>query len=189
MNLIELDHIIFYNINGLAGKYPTLDYFGIFFAKYLIWLMVFIILVWWFSLQRTRPSGNWPYEGKKKWLIFGQILVGVGLVVLINQLLSLIHFRERPFINLDVLNLLGIPLSQKSFPSDHAAISFAMALAIIFYNKKLGWFLLVSAILVSFGRIFVGVHYPLDVLGGFVIAALTILFINWLMHKYYFKNL
>lgn len=181
--LLSLDHQFFIFINSWTGRYPVWDSFGVFCARYLIWLMVAIVLGWWLFLRRIKPSSHWPYEGKRKWLILGQIILSIGLVVLINQLLSFIHFRARPFINLTVTNLLGVPISQKSFPSDHAAISFTLALAVYLYQKKLGWLLLAVAVLVGFGRVFVGVHYPLDVIGGAVVAGLVVVTLHQALIK------
>jgi len=167
--ILNLDYQIFQAINSLAGKWQVLDYFGILCAKYLIFVIAGAIVGWWISMHKTRPTHTWPIEGKKKWLIFGNVSLSVLLSILISYVLGFIKFRTRPFMSLNIKQLVN-PLSEKSFPSDHTTVVFAASMVVFFYNKKLGAFLLFLALLVGLARIYVGVHYPLDVLGGIVVG-------------------
>ncbi len=179
--ILNLDYQIFQAINSLSGKWQVLDWFGIFCAKYLIFVVFLIFVIWWIKITKTRSSENWPIEGKRKWLIFGSVTLPAVLSFLVNQLLALIKFRGRPFLNLDI-NKLVEPLSEKSFPSDHSAIAFAIAVAVYFHNKKLGKILLVLAFLIALGRIFGGVHYPIDVIGGAVVGT-VLAFVFYKIYK------
>ncbi|HOY55830.1 MAG TPA: phosphatase PAP2 family protein [bacterium] len=182
MWFLNFDYQFFTAINSLAGKYHWLDLVAIICAKYLIFVIFGAALGWWISLHKSKPTFAWPVEGKKKWLAVGHLgLTAVG-VYLINNLIALIHFRERPFLREGVKQMVN-PMSEKSFPSDHAAASFAVAAVIFFYNKALGGFLFVLAILVGLGRIYTGVHYPLDVLGGAVVGILTAMIVGFILKK------
>jgi undecaprenyl-diphosphatase len=68
-----------------------------------------------------------------------------------------------------------------SFPSSHAANSFAVSTLLTIYYPKFLWAFILFALLVSFSRIYVGVHYPLDVVGGAVTGTLCslILYFIW----------
>jgi undecaprenyl-diphosphatase len=57
-----------------------------------------------------------------------------------------------------------------SFPSNTAATAFAFASGIWLGNRKVGYFLLLPAFLVSFARVFIGVHYPFDILGAALVG-------------------
>ncbi|HHY73456.1 MAG TPA: phosphatase PAP2 family protein [Bacillus bacterium] len=57
-----------------------------------------------------------------------------------------------------------------SFPSDHTTGAFALALAVLFVHRKIGLGMLLFAFLTGFSRIYVGHHYPLDILGSIVVS-------------------
>lgn len=174
--LLNIDYKIFEVINSLAGKWKILDWLAIFCAKYLIFVIFVIACVWWLNLTKTRPSHNWPIEGKRKWMTFGNIVLPPIFSIFVNQLFGLfIKFRERPLLNMRVHKLINFPMFEKSFPSDHTAVSFAIAFAIFLYDKKFGSLLIFLALLVGVSRVFVGVHYPLDIVGGIISAGLSIL--------------
>jgi undecaprenyl-diphosphatase len=62
-----------------------------------------------------------------------------------------------------------------SFPSAHATNAFGMAtMLFLFHRKHAYWFFLIAS-LVAFSRVYVGVHYPLDILGGAILGSLTAL--------------
>lgn len=159
----SFDHFVFNQINDLAGRYLWLDTLGIFLAdyfQYLIILAVFLIF-------------------KKRWQIYAQ---GVSAVILSRLIIAepmriLIH-RLRPFMANDVNRLLHNEISA-SFPSGHSSAFFALATIIYLYNKKIGLWFFAAAFLITLGRIFSGVHYPLDILAGFLIG----IFSGWLIYR------
>ena len=58
-----------------------------------------------------------------------------------------------------------------SFPSGHAAFFAALAMVVFLYNRKAGWIYFSAALFIGFARIYTGVHWPLDVLGGLILGA------------------
>lgn len=80
--------------------------------------------------------------------------------------------RVRPCHELENVRLL-IPCGGKhSFPSSHAANSFAAAVTLAYFYRRYTGLGLAVAFLVGMSRVFVGVHYPGDVLGGFILGGL-----------------
>ncbi len=163
-----MDFYFFQLINNLAGRWQPLDWFGIFCAEYLIFIMALLIIAWTIFNKNNRRADE---------VVILEILLASFSSYLIKILVNLIYFRPRPFMAHDVNLLIG-KLVDGSFPSAHTFLSFAMAFVIYFYNKKLGVILLILAALVSISRIYVGVHYPLDVLGGIILAWLSVYLVN-----------
>ena len=120
------------------------------------WILCAVVLL---AVPKTRKTG---YSAVLS-LIFG--------VIVTNLLLKNIVARPRPFAEIEAL----IPLIAKptdfSFPSGHTTASFAVALVMLrMLPKKIGIPAVVLAALVAFSRLYLGVHYPTDVLAGFVVA-------------------
>jgi undecaprenyl-diphosphatase len=81
--------------------------------------------------------------------------------------------RPRPFASLDEADPLFGSTLGSSFPSGHAATAAAGVVALAVLTRKAVPALVLLALLVSFSRVYVGVHYPLDVVGGAVLGAIV----------------
>ena len=100
-------------------------------------------------------------------------LVGIGavLALLLNQAIGPAVARTRPCHALTHVEVLLHCATDSSFPSDHAMIAGAFAAGLLLLNRWLGLLALLFALLLAFARVYVGVHYPSDVAGGFAIGA------------------
>ena len=108
-------------------------------------------------------------------VIYGAGAAIVALVV--SVILGALIFRERPeFADPRLVTALVPHANDSSFPSDHAAIAFALAIA-LFYWGWTGWPFLAGAFLVALCRVAVGVHWPSDVLAGAAVGVLAALLI------------
>lgn len=96
--------------------------------------------------------------------------VAAGLLGLAGvQVISWFIYRPRPFELGQGLNLLH-HLPENSFPSDHATLMFALASSLILSRQSVGWLLLTLGLGVGWARIYLGVHWPSDIGGGFVLG-------------------
>jgi len=103
----------------------------------------------------------------RKWkLAAASALASAGLALLIAQVIGKIWARDRPFAAHPSAHVWGARSHDPSFPSDHATAAFAIAFAILLFDTTAGWIFMAAAILIAAGRVFVGVHYPGDVLAG-----------------------
>lgn len=158
---MNIDYQSFELINQLAGRNIFLDQLVVFFSKYgpILFGMVFVWL--WFS-----KTGN-RHENRK----IVVLAVTVAFITLgIDKLIEMTYFRPRPFVTHAVTLLSEKSKSDPSFPSNHAAGSFALAFSMFWKRRKAGSILIVLAFLMALSRIFIGVHYPLDVMVGALIA-------------------
>jgi len=103
-----------------------------------------------------------------------QSLVAAVAVRGLNEGLGRLYHRDRPFLRPGIQPLLAHRPSA-SFPSNHAACAFALAVPILGVAPLTGGLLLGMATLLAFSRVYVGVHYPLDVIGGAAIGTVLAL--------------
>ena len=142
---------------------PVADMFWVFVTylgdKGLIWILLTIILL---LIPKTRKSGL---------ILTAAICVDV---IVCNGILKNVFARIRPFdVNHSISLLIAKP-KDFSFPSGHTAISFTSASALFFAKEKRLWKpVFVLAILISFSRLYLYVHYPTDILGGIVIGIIA----------------
>jgi undecaprenyl-diphosphatase len=164
------DTSLFLLINGLAGKIPAVDEFFKGIANdYFALISACMILIWlWFA-----ASDKTQREKNQRGVMAAAM--SIGLAAGIMAICAMVFHRPRPFVTLDgnTVNLLFYRPTDSSFPSNFAAIIFAFVVPVLVYNKRFGLGLLALALLGSFGRVFLGVHYPLDVAVGAGIGIIT----------------
>ncbi len=107
-------------------------------------------------------------EIKDHMFFFPFILVGI-LSIVSEYILKWIIARPRPSVDMGAI-ILATP-GNYSFPSTHATLSFAFAYIFSYVDKKSAPWVYAIAICVSFSRVYLGVHYPLDVLSGAVLGS------------------
>lgn len=108
----------------------------------------------------------------------------LGSLIINNNIIKNIVARPRPYTVLEELSILIPKPGEYSFPSGHTSSSFAAA--VVFFRqlpKKWGVPALVLAILIGFSRIYVGVHYPTDVLAGMAVGTLLAIGAEYMVLK------
>ncbi len=158
------DASLFKAINGLAG-HPFLDRLMVFFTTLgygwaLVLLCLIILIAGWLTKKsRVRLSA---YAG----------LVAYAIGGIASSTFKVIWERPRPLLALYDVKIVDSPLFTNSFPSGHTITAFALAVACTAFSPKLGWFLYPLAVLIGISRIYIGVHYPFDVLYGAALGTL-----------------
>jgi undecaprenyl-diphosphatase len=168
-----MNDAIFYFFYNLAHKSEFFDKVVIFFAEDFIFVVAVLAII--FLLIHQTQSFF-----KDGWLVFFSGGIAWGFAQVIKNLLQ----TPRPFALFSDV----IPLVQESgyaFPSGHTAPLTAIAFAILFLNKKVGYAFILFALLVGMSRIIAGVHFPIDIIGGFVLGAIVAYLVRFLLNKLY----
>jgi undecaprenyl-diphosphatase len=143
---------------------------AIFFAEYLPYLLViaFLVLVYY--------QKGWRH---KTYLFCEAALAVILARGLVTEVIRYFYHEPRPFTFYGFTPLFNE--SAWSFPSGHATWFFALAMAIWFANRKWGWWYFLLALVMGIARVYAGVHWPADILGGAVVGIASAMFIHWLL--------
>ncbi len=112
----------------------------------------------------------------------------LGSFLLADELLKHLFDRPRPFLVIEPVNLLITAPHDYSFPSGHAATAFAAATAIVLLDRRLAPAVLLLAAVEAYSRVYVGVHYPFDIMVGAMVGALTGWVVVWLAGSRYGRH-
>ncbi|SFD23668.1 phosphatase PAP2 family protein [Clostridium uliginosum] len=155
---------LFRLINNLANKNSILDKIMIFFSKDVPYIFMAVIAIV-FVLGITKKNSD-----------YRKIAVNTFVITIINLFLSFIiggiYYVDRPFVN-NKVNLLYTHVKNASFPSDHATGTMSIALGLGKYNRLLSLILTILSLIVGFSRVYVGHHYPMDIIGAYIIVFAT----------------
>ncbi len=170
MNQFEASIILWIqeNLRGfMAGFWVFVTHLG---DDGYLWIALGIILLF---FKKTRPIG---------FTVLTSLLINF---VIVNLTLKDLIARPRPFVVNDAIQtLISKPSAYRSFPSGHTSGSFSAMFALYkWVPKKVGIPALILAALVSISRLYVGVHYPTDVLGGLVIGYMASVWAYYLVKR------
>ncbi len=161
---------LFLAINRLSHSSGFLDALMVFCAQYIPLILIAFVAYLWILAKRA---------GRE--MAVRAALSG-GLALVLARIVGLFQYQAIP----SVLGL-GRPLilhaANNSFPSDHVSFSFAIAISLLFSRSRLWPQSVLLAVLIAFARVFVGVHFPVDVLAGALVGALASLIIHLLRSK------
>ncbi|MER0447191.1 phosphatase PAP2 family protein [Streptomyces sp. Edi4] len=168
------DVSLLYDINGLAKDAPSwLDQAVAFVGEYGILLGLVLVVLWcWWSVRRAedRQSAVVSVAG----IVWAPLAAGIA--VLVNIPIRDFVERPRPFLDHKGLDVLVGGKADFSFVSDHATLAMAIGAGLFVAHRKFGLIALGLALLEGFCRVYMGVHYPTDVVGGFALGtAVTLL--------------
>lgn len=179
------DQAVFEAIYGLAHQVKWLDWLGIFFAGGLPYVLAVVFLI--AVLRQAREWRHRLYDLASAAL---SLLVARGVL---TEIIRLAVDRPRPPEVLEIAPLIAAP-SSAAFPSGHASFFFALAFSIFLFQtdgwtparkREVGLWFILGALLVGVARIFVGVHWPLDILGGIVVGFLSAYLVHLLLPTFH----
>jgi undecaprenyl-diphosphatase len=108
----------------------------------------------------------------------GSALLAVGMAQVVGNAVD----RARPYTVMPTAHLLVARTADFSFPSDHATAVGAVAGGLLLVHRRLGIVAAVGAVLMAFARVYVGAHYPGDVVAGLLLGA-TLAALVWVVAR------
>lgn len=151
--LNELNHDVATTMINISGQ-PVADTVMFLAANYITYLIPPLLVLLWFTGGRERYLA---------FLAFFSVVAGQ----LIIEFIQFFYHHPRPFVFYETLS---VRAPDNSFPSQHAATMFTFAFTLIAEKwKKLGSLFLIFGVINGFARMYLGLHFPLDIVGGILI--------------------
>lgn len=167
-SILERFNLVGFNlINSWVNWNEVLDWLMIFAADKMGYLLILGVLFL-----------AWKNSDRIKVLV---LTIGSAILarVVFVELIRYFIYNPRPYLVLEKVNILMNHEVSSSFPSGHTTFYFAIAMGVYLYNKKAGWVYFILAGLLGFARIFVSVHWPLDILAGAGLGIATARSLRW----------
>ncbi len=168
---------LFFRINRMVGRRPFLDAAMTFCAHYLLYFLGVGAFVW--------AAADASFMDPSRFERYLKLLITAGAFGFVTSwTIGFLFPHERPYKEHRGVRHLITPLGTwKSFPSDHTIAGFTIAFITTLVGAPL-WMcigIFLGAALVSMGRVYVGVHYPRDIVGGIMVALLFSFSSFWLL--------
>lgn len=158
-----MTHALFRSINDFAKHTSVLHGPFRLFAEYGVVVFALLLLASWWVARRNRDLDAMTCA---LWAPIG-MLIAIGL----NQPLGRAVHEARPYDAMSNVLVLVHRSTDYSFPSDHAVMAGAVAMGVLLAHRRLGVLAWALALLMAFARVYVGAHYPIDVLAGLIFGA------------------
>jgi undecaprenyl-diphosphatase len=157
-----MDYSAYWAVNEFVFDHAWL---GRLFAGVETWAVPLMAVATFALWLLARPGGS------RRWKLASvSALASSGVALLVNQVIAKLWHRERPFAAHHSAHVWGSRSHDPSFPSDHASAAYAIAFTVFMFDRVVGSIFLVAATVIGVGRIFVGAHYPADVLAGILVG-------------------
>jgi undecaprenyl-diphosphatase len=176
--VLELDRQLFYTINhGWAS--PFLDAFFPWATRLGSWWPAVGALALWLAI----------FGGKRGRICLLAVVVAVAIAdPLAARVVKPLVERVRPCVALDDVRLLASRRSSLSFPSAHAVNTFAAAMVFWRFYPRSIWIGVPFAAMISLTRVYIGLHYPGDIVGGAFLGAGLGLLVAWVVRRVAARN-
>ncbi|MCX4982339.1 phosphatase PAP2 family protein [Streptomyces sp. NBC_00572] len=162
------DVSLLYDINELAKAAPPwFDRVMEFVGEYGLMLAMALVCLWcWWSIRRRGTLAD--SVSAAAGLVWAPLAAGIALLV--NIPIRGFVERPRPFKDHQGLEVLIDGKTDFSFVSDHATLAMALGVGVFVAHRRLGLAAIGLALAEGFARVYMGVHYPTDVIGGFALG-------------------
>lgn len=175
---MELDRALYRWINSYVGDFPLLDSLvRLLINEYFVPVGLALgLLFLWFGGRGEAERRRWQEA-----VIVAAFAVGLAnLAVAIS---NSVYYRQRPFVDMPDARLLFYPPPDSTFPSNGTALGFAIATSVLLRAGRASWPFYALALAFCLARLFGGIHYPFDILGGAAVGVLGALLADLLLRR------
>jgi undecaprenyl-diphosphatase len=172
-----MNNKIFFFLYNLSHHSQTFDKTVIFFAVYFPFLVIILAGIFLLFHHDVFKAEN-PFQvflQKKREILL--VFFTAIIAYLSASILKIFIHVPRPYDAFPQVHSL-FSESGYSFPSGHATLFMALAVSIFITHKKAGYVFMLFALIIGIARVIGGVHFPIDILGGFVLGALVAYFMK-----------
>ena len=181
-----MNHDLFFIIFNLAHQTSFIDSFIVFCAKYLQYFALAFLLIYLAYHYVGEFAPEKPFfviRTKIKEILL--VFVPAVFSWVAAELIKAIVHAPRPFIVFkDTIQPLFIHGGMDSFPSGHAMFFGALAMSVFFVHKELGKFFFLIAFIIGLARVASGVHFPIDILFGYIFG----IAVSFIFHRIFLKK-
>lgn len=163
--------LFFYNLSHKSIFFDNLVIFFAYYFPYIVAITAGIFILMYYEVFQSKNS--YQVFLQKKIEILKPFFIGASAWIF-TQILKSLFSIGRPIETLVGINPLLVK-DDYSFPSGHATFFMALAVSIFLFNKKAGYVFIVFALLIGVARIITGVHFPVDILVGFILGTIVAL--------------
>ncbi len=146
----------------LSGRFWLIDKLMILISNKIKFVFLFILVIMLFRKRNVIIEAS----------------MSIVITLFMHFIIKLFYFKPRPFIDRSV-GILSPSKLDSSFPSKHTLLTFAVSTVVLFYQRILGSVMLGFSIITGLSRIWLGHHYPSDIVGSAVLGSFT----STIIHK------
>jgi undecaprenyl-diphosphatase len=174
---------IFHILNNLSNQSATFDKVVYFIAEPFGIIVIILAIIFLLFHHDVLPSKNPLLPLLKKWREITLVFLSGIFAWIVSETIKTIAHTPRPFEYLLDLKPIFLHGGMDSFPSGHATFFSALAVALYMSHKRVGYLFMVFALLIGLSRIIAGVHFPIDILFGFILGPIVVITIYKIRQK------
>ncbi|AOM40716.1 undecaprenyl-diphosphate phosphatase [Xenorhabdus hominickii] len=160
--LEQLNHNLFTFINATPDSSPVMISLAILIAKYFVFIYpITLATLWLWGKEEAITNQR---------IVVSKSCIAFAFGITASYIIGIFAPHARPFVEGFGHNFLEHAPTE-SFPSNHGTAVFTFALAVIFWHRTwLGACLMIIACAIAWSRVYVGVHWPIDMVGAFLVS-------------------